>query len=70
LGHVNHRDDACVCALWTCFYNCCRFEYGYFNVDDLMVGEGLFLGPSVASYGLDHDHTTSFISWDGSNVLR
>jgi hypothetical protein len=40
------------------------------NIDDILQGNGLFIGPSISQFQLDSDHTVDFINWGGSSVLK
>jgi hypothetical protein len=48
-----------------------RFKYKKnYSIDDLMGGEGLFVGGSISAFTLASNHDYHFINWNGSNVLR
>jgi hypothetical protein len=48
-----------------------RFKYNKnYSIDDLMGGEGLFVGGSISAFTLANNHDYHFINWNGSNVLR
>jgi hypothetical protein len=41
------------------------------NVDDIMLGEGLFLNTSLNGFALDSTHQTAFINYmDDTNILK
>jgi hypothetical protein len=40
------------------------------DADDILQGNGLFIGSTLSAFHLDSDHTIDFISWEGGNVLK